>query len=129
MMSGCIFCKIINGEIFSYKIYEDEYFLVFLDINPQSPGHTQVIPKKHFRWVWDMPICGQPSPNFCDYSSLIQKIAEAIQKTFGTDAVWSKVMGDEVQHAHTWIFPNPLEATGDKNDFEKNAEKIRANLL
>jgi len=38
-------------------------------------------------------------------------------------------MGDEVQHAHTWIFPNPLEAIGDKNNFEKNAEKIRANLL
>src|SRR3990167_5412479 len=89
-MSACIFCKIINGEISSYKVYEDEYFLAFLDINPKSPGHTQVIPKKHFRWVWDMPICGQPSPNFCDYSSLIQKIAEVIQKTFGTDAVRSE---------------------------------------
>ena len=43
----CIFCKIIKGEIPSYKIYEDEYTYAFLDINPVSEGHTIVIPKKH----------------------------------------------------------------------------------
>lgn len=44
---NCIFCKIINGEIPSYKIYEDDMILAFLDINPVSPGHTLIIPKKH----------------------------------------------------------------------------------
>ncbi|PIT96909.1 HIT family protein [Candidatus Campbellbacteria bacterium CG10_big_fil_rev_8_21_14_0_10_35_52] len=127
-MNDCLFCKIINKEIPSHKIYEDEYFLAFLDINPQSPGHTQLIPKKHFRWIWDMPVCGEHKPNYCDYSAVAQKIAKAIQGVFGTDAVWSKVMGDEIHHAHTWIFPNSREAKGDKNDFEKNAEKIRAKL-
>ena len=43
----CVFCKIINGDIPSYKLYEDEDILVFLDINPVSPGHTLIIPKKH----------------------------------------------------------------------------------
>lgn len=43
----CIFCKIINGEIPSYKVYEDNDFLAFLDINPTSPGHTLLIPKNH----------------------------------------------------------------------------------
>jgi len=55
---NCIFCKIVKGEIPAYKIYEDENFLAFLDINPQSPGHTQVIPKRHYRWVWDIPNVG-----------------------------------------------------------------------
>ena len=45
----CIFCKIINGSIPSYKIYEDELVMAFLDINPDSPGHTLIIPKKHFQ--------------------------------------------------------------------------------
>lgn len=43
----CIFCKIVNGEIPSYKIYEDDNLLAFLDINPMSAGHTLIIPKKH----------------------------------------------------------------------------------
>ena len=43
----CIFCKIINGDIPSYKIYEDEFILAFLDINPVSPGHILIIPKEH----------------------------------------------------------------------------------
>lgn len=44
---NCIFCKIINGEIPSYKLYEDDEILAFLDINPVSPGHTLIIPKEH----------------------------------------------------------------------------------
>ncbi len=43
----CVFCKIIKGEIPSYKIYEDDKVLAFLDINPTSTGHTLIIPKKH----------------------------------------------------------------------------------
>ena len=50
----CIFCKIVQGKIPSYKIWEDEKVFVFLDINPYALGHTLVIPKKHFRWLWDM---------------------------------------------------------------------------
>ena len=44
----CLFCKIINGDIPCYKIYENDYVLTFLDINPDSDGHTLIIPKKHF---------------------------------------------------------------------------------
>lgn len=44
---NCIFCNIIKGDIPSYKIYEDEYILAFLDVNPVNPGHTLIIPKKH----------------------------------------------------------------------------------
>lgn len=48
MKNECIFCKIINKEMSSYKVYENEYVYAFLDVNPVSNGHTLVIPKKHF---------------------------------------------------------------------------------
>ena len=115
--SNCIFCKIVAGEIPSYKVYEDESFLAFLDINPHSPGHVQVIPKEHHRWVWDVPNVGA-------YFEVAKKVALAQQKAFNTDMIRSQVFGDEVPHAHIWIFPNP-EVEGDKKNFEGNAEKIR----
>ena len=118
---NCIFCKIVKEEIPSYKVYEDENFLAFLDINPQSPGHTQVITKKHYRWVWDVPNAGK-------YFEVVKKIAKAQQKAFGTDFILSKIIGDEVEHAHIWVFPNSKTA-GAKIDFEKNAEKIRKAIV
>ena len=47
-MDSCIFCKIVSGEIPSKKIYEDDFLIAFLDINPMSFCHTILIPKKHF---------------------------------------------------------------------------------
>jgi len=118
---NCVFCKIVKGEIPSYKIYEDENFLAFLDINPQSPGHTQVIPKEHYRWVWD-------TPNVGEYFEVVRKIAKAQQKAFNTDFILSKIVGDEVEHAHIWVFPNS-KVSGDKKDFAENAKKIRKTLI
>ncbi|MDD5152642.1 MAG: HIT domain-containing protein [Candidatus Pacebacteria bacterium] len=119
-MDDCIFCKIVKGEIPSHKVYEDNDFLAFLDINPRSPGHTLVIPKKHYRWVWDVPNIGK-------YFEATSKIAKAQQKAFGNEAIWSRIMGDEVPHAHIWIFPH-ADTKGDKKDFEGNREKIKASL-
>jgi histidine triad (HIT) family protein len=118
--ASCIFCKIIRGEIPAEKVYEDDNFLAFLDIHPQSPGHTQIIPKKHYRWVWDVPNVGE-------YFEVARKIAKAQQKAFNTDFVLSKIVGDEVPHAHIWVFPNS-DVEGDPKDFAGNAEKIRQNL-
>jgi histidine triad (HIT) family protein len=117
-MKDCVFCKIIAGDIPSHKVYEDDHFLAFLDINPQSPGHTQVIPKEHHRWVGDVPEAGA-------YFEVARKIAQAQQNAFSTESIWSKIMGDEVPHAHIWVFPNPTEVQGDKKAFSENAEKIR----
>ena len=46
-MNDCLFCKIVKGEIPSFKIYEDDFVFAFLDIDPKSEGHTLIIPKKH----------------------------------------------------------------------------------
>lgn len=53
-MNDCIFCKIGNKEITSKILYEDDIVLVFLDINPDSPGHTLIIPKSHFKDLDDI---------------------------------------------------------------------------
>lgn len=113
-MTDCIFCKIVAGEIPSYKVYEDENFLAFLDINPLAPGHVQVIPKQHYRWVWDLPNTGE-------YFELVRKIALAQKKAFGVEMVRSQIYGEEVEHAHIWVWP---QITGDAKDFETNLKKI-----
>jgi len=125
-MENCIFCKIANKEIPAHIVYEDEDFVAFLDINPQSPGHTQVIPKKHYRWVWDVENAGK-------YFEIVQKVARAQQKAFGTKWIISKIIGDEVEHAHIWIYPakaggSGSDIKGDPKDFEGNAEKIREEI-
>lgn len=119
-MNECVFCKIVKGEIPAHKVYEDTDFLAFLDIRPESPGHSLVIPKKHYRWVWDVPNAGA-------YFAVAQKIALAQKKAFNTDFVLSKIIGEEVPHAHIWVFPD-RKVSGDKMDFAVNAEKIKVNL-
>lgn len=118
-MDDCVFCKIVAGAISSYRVYEDDTFLAFLDIHPQTPGHVQVIPKAHHRWVWDVP-------EYDAYLALAKKIAFAQRKAFETDWILSRIVGDEVEHAHIWVFPG--ETRGDKMDFEANAAKLRSAL-
>jgi histidine triad (HIT) family protein len=116
-MNDCIFCKIVNKEIPAHIVYENDDFMAFLDINPQSPGHTLVIPKKHYRWVWDVPNVGE-------YFEVVKKVAQAQQKAFGTDWILSKIVGNEVEHAHIWIYP---AKAGPDSKFEDNSKDFEAN--
>lgn len=116
-MENCVFCKIVRGELPSHAVYETEDFLAFLDIHPHAPGHVQVIPKKHHRWVWDVE-------NIGEYFEAARKVALAQRRAFGTDWILSKIMGDDVEHAHIWVFPN-RNVKADISDLEGNAEKIR----
>lgn len=118
--NSCIFCKIISKEIPAEIVYEDSNFLAFLDIHPESPGHTLVIPKSHVRWVWDHENVGA-------YFEVAQKIALAQRKAFNTEHVLSKIDGTHVPHAHIWVFPHKNIA-GTATDFKENGDKIRENL-
>jgi len=71
----CIFCKIINQEIPCFKIYEDDFVLSFLDINPVAPGHTLIIPKKHFENIFE---CEEEY--LSKIISVAQKISQKIKK-------------------------------------------------
>lgn len=121
-MNTCIFCKIVAKEVPAEVVYEDTDFLAFLDIRPLSPGHTLVIPKQHHRWVWDVPNAG-------DYFEIAKKVALAQQKAFGVETVLSKTVGEEVPHAHIWVFPDNAASTKyEKGDIAGNARRIREAL-
>lgn len=122
-MKECIFCKIARKEIPAHIVYEDDNFVAFLDINPQSPGHVQVIPKDHYRWVWDVPNVGK-------YFEAAKKIAFAQRKAFNTDWIISRITGEDIEHAHIWIFPGRASgsALDGLRDFEGNAAKIKSAL-
>ncbi|MEK7463798.1 MAG: HIT domain-containing protein [Patescibacteria group bacterium] len=119
-MENCIFCKIVKKDIPAHVVYEDTHFLAFLSIDPMSPGHTLIIPKQHYRWVWDVPNAGE-------YFEVVKKIALAQKKAFNTEFVLSKIVGEEVHHAHIWVFPDN-KVSGDKKDFETNKKLIVENL-
>jgi len=98
---NCVFCKIVEGKIPCFKIYEDDEFLAFLDIHPWVKGHTLVIPKKHYRWVWDLP------PKMAmKYFAVVNRIANHYRQVFETEFVMSWVYGYDVPHAHIHLFPN-----------------------
>jgi len=95
-----IFTKIINGEIPSYKIAENEDFYAFLDINPNAKGHTLVVPKKEVNKLFDL------DENL--YNGLFnfsRKIALAIEKTIPCERVGMAVIGLEVPHVHVHLIP------------------------
>ena len=96
---NCVFCKIVKGEIPCVKVYEDENFIAFLDKYPRATGHCQIIPKQHYRWVWDVP-------NIGNFMEAAQKVVNAQRKAFGTDMIISQIIGDEVPHAHIWLIPH-----------------------
>jgi len=97
-MIDCIFCQIAQGKIPAYKIYEDKNYLAFLDIQPFAWGHTLVIPKKHYQWVWDIPNVG-------DYFKLCSQIAQHFQKMTNNKLVVSHILGVDVKHAHIHLIP------------------------
>ena len=95
-----IFTKIISGEIPSFKIYEDENYFAFLDINPNALGHTLCVPKKEVDQVFDLDDDA--------LSGLIifsKKVAHAIKKAVVCKRVGISVIGLEVPHVHVHLIP------------------------
>jgi len=139
-MEDCIFCKIVRGEIPSFKVYENDQVFAFEDINPVSPGHTLVIPKKHAENIWGI------SPEDLSAIQMVsQKIAQALKKVLeATGIVCLQLNGRDVNqvvmHYHLHLIPrsanNPeLPMTkwdlkeGNMDEIKKTAEKISAVLL
>lgn len=94
-----VFTKIINGEIPCYKIYEDDKTMAFLDINPETPGHTLVVPKKEVDKIYEL--------EDEDYEALmatVKKLSVNMEKVLGARTLW-KVIGTDVPHAHVHLLP------------------------
>ncbi|MFW0838110.1 MAG: HIT family protein [Candidatus Komeilibacteria bacterium] len=101
----CIFCKIVAGEIPSYKVYEDDNVLAFLDIAPCNPGHTLVIPKQHYKNIEDAS-----EEILAQLMSGVKKVGMAIKEKLGYGGYNimennDPIAGQEVPHLHWHIIP------------------------
>ena len=100
-MEDCVFCKIINGEIPCHKIYEDEDFLAFLDIYPNTKGMTIVIAKKHYpSYVFSMP-----EEVYEKFMTIVNKIAKILDKTLNVKRTAMVMEGMGINHAHIKLYP------------------------
>ena len=126
-----IFTKIIDGEIPSYKIAEDENFLAFLDVNPNAKGHTLCIPKQEINKIFDME-----EDHYLALMKFSRKVAKAIEKSIDCKRVGVAVVGLEVPHVHVHLIPlNDMDdmrfqrkVSLEKAEFEAIAQKIASNL-
>lgn len=127
-----IFTKIVNGEIPSYKVTENDKYYAFLDINPLQKGHTLVIPKKETDYIFDLT-----DEELSGLIVFAKKVAKAIEKTVPCQRIGIAVLGLDVPHAHVHLVP--LNSGDDLNfcnvkkhfsneDMQFLAEAIAANL-
>lgn len=127
-----IFSKIINGEIPSYKIAEDNQFYAFLDINPMAKGHTLVVPKVEVDYIFDLE-----DKLLADMTLFAKKVAKGIESAISCNRVGLMVVGLDVPHTHMHLIPinkpsdmslaNP-KVTLSKEEFESIAQSIREHI-
>jgi len=134
MKNDCIFCAIAAGEIPSFKVYEDDLALAYLDINPFSKGHTLVIPKAHAAGLLDAD-----DKMLSELVLRVKKVAAQVKEKLGCDGFNilqnnGEAAGQTVRHIHFHIVPrwngDPLafaNTKGDMDALKALAERIRAN--
>lgn len=107
-MASCIFCKIIKGEIPSFKLYESEKVFAFLDINPLSRGHSLVIPKVHGEKLHDIP-----DDSLNEILPVAKKIAQAVGASdYNILQNNGTIAHQVVSHVHFHMIPKPNETEG-----------------
>jgi len=126
METECIFCKIIAGEIPAKKVYEDDSFFAFLDINPKSKGHTLLIPKTHYATFLDMPVEEEKA-----LFGKVQELGKTLKEKLGAEYIFLLVMGEEVPHTHVHLIPYydtmPLSLPGsDDTDLDEVLAAIKS---
>ncbi len=125
-----VFTKIINGEIPSYKIAEDDHYLAFLDVFPLKKGHTLIVPKKEVDYLFDLD-----SETYLGLMDFSKKIATAIKLAFPCNRIGMAVIGLEVPHAHLHLIPintmndmnfSNTKLTITKEEFDECANRIKS---
>ncbi len=102
---NCVFCKIAANEIPSKKVYEDEYYLAFLDINPANAGHALIIPKQHYQTIISIP-----EDDLFGLMKVIKRLAAAVRETMVADGLNihqsnGTVAGQIIPHLHFHLIP------------------------
>lgn len=133
MTEDCVFCKIIEGEIPSHNVYEDENMIAILDANPVSKGHTLVIPKKHVKTIHE-------AEGMEYLHEGLVKVSNAIEEAFDPEGINiaqnnGEAAGQEVFHLHFHVTPiydgSELDITYNRSDLKDGkgvAEEIKENF-
>ncbi len=116
----CVFCKIVNGEIPSYKIYEDDDYLAILDISQTTLGHTLVMPKKHYPNMLEMPL-----EEYEKLMGVTQELAKKVTDKLNANGCnivinSNEVAGQTVMHTHVHIIPRYTLSDSIKIEFKEN---------
>ena len=115
---SCVFCDIVEGKADAFRIYEDEFSLGILDINPFAKGHCLVIPKRHVPWWHDLT-----EEETKSLFAVAQIIAQKLIKAFQPEFVCMYARGKRIPHTHIFIVPT---FSGDILDrFFNNLEKVQ----
>lgn len=125
----CVFCKIINGDIPSAKIYEDENVYAFLDLSQVTKGHTLVIPKKHTTNIYDTP-----KEVASELFAQVPLIANAIKETFNPDGLNilnnnEAAANQTVFHLHFHLIPKYKNEQGFEYNWKSNESKYTPEVL
>ncbi|MFC6990007.1 HIT family protein [Haloplanus sp. GCM10025708] len=104
-MTDCIFCRIVDGDLPSRTVYEDDHVQAFLDANPLSRGHTLVVPKSHHERVHDLP-----ESLACDLFAAVHGVTGRVERAVDADATTvafndGPAAGQEVNHVHCHVVP------------------------
>lgn len=131
---NCPFCKVVSGDLPSYKLYEDDLVIAILSIDPMRDGHTLIIPKDHWPKVWSI----SDDETYIQLMLIARKIAQNLNKTFTPKHLIELAEGMDVQHAHFHLLPAEKgygeiaaeHITKDPNHqvLKELAEKIKSNL-
>lgn len=111
-----VFTKIINNELPSYKIYEDDKTCAFLDIEPEAAGHTLVVPKIEVDKIYDLP-----DSYYQAVMATVKKLAKHMEEVLG-ERMQIKIVGIDVPHAHVHILPVNENWAGERNIKPTEAE-------
>ncbi|MFH1866842.1 MAG: HIT family protein [Patescibacteria group bacterium] len=136
-MAECIFCKIVAGTLPSYKVYEDSDTIGFLDIHPTSPGHTLVVPKKHYP-----DLVNTPPEVAANLVAVAQKLVPSIMDALSVPAFNISInngaeAGQVIHHTHLHLIPRsrddglrPWPASDYRTgEIEEIAKKIKAKIV
>lgn len=118
----CIFCKIINGDVPSYTLFEDDIVKVFLDVNPMYNGHTLIIPKKHYKDLDDIDL-----ETLSHILMIAKKIKKELEEKLNCDGIiLTQNNGNvqEVKHYHLHLIPSYKETQNIVN-IEEIYKKIK----
>ena len=126
----CVFCRIVQGKLPSWKIAENDAAIGILDTNPSADGHCLIIPKRHVRYWYDLS-----DAEICAVFNTAKAVAQKIKKEYAPDCVCIFTRGGRVKHTHVVLFPSnegdklggfPQSVLGKADvDFKKVQEKLK----